>query len=168
MTDPVADLLRSSREHLAQRLGRPLPAPHPGSAVPLTEAEARHLQGEGESLYWNDLEWEGITDEESLDSGPLAELTFPGFLAFVRGLLLEEVMPDSQAPADPRPEAVEALLGFLAGRVVRLRAGGEGGEGSSPQLELRLAERLIELVLALLHRIPAAELEGRGAGAHPD
>ena len=53
---------------------------------------AGFLREEAEDLYWNELEWEHITDEEALEEGPLTTLTFPGFLAYVRGLLLREVM----------------------------------------------------------------------------
>ena len=170
MTDAPEDILQDARARLARILGSPLSAPLPGAGAPLTPSEARYLQEEGESLYWNELEWEHITDEEQLDGGPLAELTFPGFLAYVRGLLLNEVMPDAQAPAEPRPEAVEGLLRFLAGRVIELE-GGEGGiqepEADRVSMELVLTRRLVDLLLGLLHRIPRdaldhADLESSG------
>jgi hypothetical protein len=161
MTQSAEDLLQSARARLARVLGAPLPSPRPGAGAPLTGAEAAYLQEEGESLYWNELEWEHITDEEQLDGGPLAELTFPGFLAYVRGLLLDEVMPDAQAPAEPRPEAVEGLLLFLAGQVLDLQesAGGEGPEAERVEVEIALTRRLLDLVLALLHRIPREALD---------
>lgn len=161
MTESAEDLLQSARARLARVLGAPLPSPRPGAGAPLTEAEAAYLQEEGESLYWNELEWEHITDEEQLDGGPLAELTFPGFLAYVRGLLLDEVMPDAQAPAEPRPEAVEGLLRFLAGQVMDLQesAGGTGPEAERVEVEVALTRRLLDLVLALLHRIPREALD---------
>ncbi|NIP78683.1 MAG: hypothetical protein GWM90_05545, partial [Gemmatimonadetes bacterium] len=61
-----------------------------------------------------------MTGEEGLADSGLVELTFPGFLAFVEGLLLREVMPDSLAPARPRPEVVEDILAFLAARTMQL------------------------------------------------
>ena len=79
-----------------------------------------YLKGEALDLYWNELEWEHLTDEEALEEGPLTPLTFPGVLAFVRGLLLHEVMPDSLAPANPRPQVVEDILDFLAGLFVEV------------------------------------------------
>lgn len=151
---------------LARTLGHPLPPPKPGSSVPLTEREARFLQEEGENLYWNELEWEHITDEERLDDGPLAELTFPGFLAYVRGLLLDEVMPDALSPPEPRPEAVEGLLRFLAARVAELEAVDPGGaEGSRARTEALLTRRLLDLVLALLHGVPRELLDAPETGA---
>jgi len=167
MTDPAEDILQDARARLARILGSPLPAPLPGAGAPLTPSEARYLQEEGESLYWNELEWEHITDEEQLDGGPLAELTFPGLLAYVRGLLLNEVMPDSQALAEPRPEAVEGLLRFLALRILDLEGGGRGvhePEAERVSVDLALTRRLVDLLLGLLHRIPGEALDRSDAG----
>jgi hypothetical protein len=107
-----------------------------------------------EELYWNELEWEKITGEEKLDEEFLTEMAFPGFLAFVRGLLLSETMPDSLAPPRPSPEVVQDILGFLAARVVELdeKAGLEEGEDKDhTEIELEMTNRLIDLVLYLLH-----------------
>ncbi|MEE8146174.1 MAG: hypothetical protein V3T24_01100, partial [Longimicrobiales bacterium] len=93
------------------------------------------------------------------------ELTFAGFLAFVRGLLLAEVMPDSLAPANPRPEAVLDLLVFLAGRVVELEEERDDPAAEDPERsagELLLTDRLIDLVLCQLHGIDPADVEGPG------
>jgi hypothetical protein len=171
MTDRVSTLLGGRRERLERLLARALEAPHTGPRSPLTEKVRTFLREEAEDLYWNELEWENITDEESLDSGPLTELAFPGFLAFVRGLLLKEVMPDAKAPASPRPEVVEDVLGFLAERVVELEEG-----LASPQpdgedrlrLELEMTSRLVDLVLYRYHELSPAEVErvesGRRSG----
>ena len=126
-----------------------------------------HLLSEAEDLYWNELEWENITDEEALETGPLAELAFPGFLAFVRGLLLTQVMPEALAPADPRPEAVADILGFLAVRVVELEDGlaeAEGDEAEEFRSELRLTSQLIDLVLYRYHGLTGPEVELVDAG----
>ncbi len=167
MDDRADALLAARRERLSELLGRDLPPATPGHGTPLTGAEADHLQEEGENLYWNELEWENLTDEESLDDGPLVPLTFPGFLAYVRGLLLDEVMPDALAPASPRPEAVERLLHFLARRVLELEAaqGGEGSESDRARQELELTSGLLDLVLGLLHGVPPEALDAPGAGA---
>jgi hypothetical protein len=107
--------LRQRRARLSRLIQRPL-SPPPASG----DLEAEHrsfLREEAEELYWNELSWEQVTEEEGLADSGLVELTFPGFLAFVEGLLLREVMPDSLAPASPRPEVVEDILLFLAARV---------------------------------------------------
>ncbi len=132
MTDRASTLLGGRRERLERVLRRPLGPPMTGPSGPLSDENREYLKGEALDLYWNELEWEHITDEEALEEGPLTTLTFPGFLAFVRGLLLQEVMPDSLSPANPRPQVVEDLLAFLADRVIELE------DGPSPRTTRRM------------------------------
>jgi hypothetical protein len=105
-----------------------------------------------------------------MDGEPLVPQVFPGFLAFVRGLLLEQVMPDSLAPAEPRPEVVERLLHFLADRVLELEeelGEDEGGESERLRGELTATDGLLHLVLYLIHGLGEQEIESveaRGAG----
>jgi hypothetical protein len=162
MTDRVSTLLGGRRERLERALGRTLGQPPTGPRVSLPEKTRHFLREEAEDLYWNELEWEHITEEEALEEGSLTELAFPGFLAFVRGLLLTEVMPDAKAPAAPRPEVVEDILGFLAGRVVELEDGlaAEDGEARDRmRLELGMTSRLVDLVLYLFHRLEPSDIE---------
>ncbi|HEX9885970.1 MAG TPA: hypothetical protein VGA70_05755 [Longimicrobiales bacterium] len=145
---------------MTRLLGRRLRAPV-GADTPLGDRVRDHLLGEARDLYVNELEWEYLTDEESMDSGALVELTFPGFLAFVRGLLLNEVMPDALAPAEPRPQVVEDVLGYLATRVVELEervAAGHAEDADRLTRELSLASRLIDHVLYRLHGLTAEEM----------
>ena len=135
MTDRAGTLIGGRRERMERLLERTLGPPMVGPSGPLTAETREYLQGEAVDLYWNELEWEHITDEEALEEGRLTSLTFPGFLAFVRGLLLHEVMPDSLSPANPRPQVVVDILGFLAERVVEL-------EETNPRLQQREALRL--------------------------
>jgi hypothetical protein len=170
MTDRAGTLLGGRRERLERLLGRALSAPKMGPQAVLEPNVRSHLLEEAEDLYWNELEWENITDEEAIEGGPLAELAFPGFMAYVRGLLLTEVMPDALAPASPRPEVVEDILAFLAARVVELEDGltdPDESEGESMRAELRLTNRLIDLVLYRYHGLTSedvdtVEAEGRG------
>ncbi len=154
--DAIAQLLEERRERLITSTGRPLRIPESDTRVPLTPDRRRHLFEEAVELYWNDLEWENVTEEERMEGGPLPELTFPGFLAYVRGLLLTLVQPDSLAPASPRPEVVEDLMVFLAGRLVDLeeevREAG-GGEGDEAALEYRMTDGLLDRVLMTFHGI---------------
>jgi hypothetical protein len=81
-------------------------------------------------------------------------MAFPGFLAFVRGLLLSETMPDSLAPPRPSPEVVQDILTFLVNRVVELDEQSSSVEGEDRDhrvVELKMTSRLIDLVLYLLH-----------------
>ena len=162
MTDRVGTLLGGRRERLERLLGRALSAPKTGPRGPLTPEVRSFLLEEAEDLYWNELEWENITDEEALDGGPLAQLAFPGLLAFVRGLLLTEVMPDALAPASPRPEVVEDLMTFLGARVVELEDGladPDMSEEENMRSELELTSRLIDLVLYRYHELGAEDVE---------
>ena len=158
--DRIETLIGGRRERIARALGRKLTRPEaPADNTPLDEESREHLLEDGRDLYWNELEWEHLTAEEATAEGPLAPLVFTGVLAYVRGLLLEETMPDALAEAEPRPEVVEQLLRFLARRVLELEeeiaAGGE--EPDRLRLELRVTDHLVDLVLYDLHGLSKAE-----------
>jgi hypothetical protein len=155
-SDAIQVLLQDRRERLVLSTGRPLALPQRDEAVPLTPERRRYLFEEATELYWNDLAWENITEEERMEGGSIPELTFPGFLAYVRGLLLTEVRPDSLAPASPRPEVVEDLLGFLAGRLGDLQEAvleADPMEGDEAALEYRMTDGLLDRVLMFYHGI---------------
>ncbi len=116
----------------------------------MPEERRRFLVEEAQELYWNELAWESLTAEEREGGSELVELTFPGFLTFIDGLLLSEVMPDSPKPASPRPQIVEDVLLFLAERCIE-RAGTTDPE---EVFERQATERLFDLVLYRLHLIP--------------
>ena len=79
---------------------------------------SRFLREEAEELYWNELAWEKLTGDDPRARDGMAEFAFPGFLAFIDGLLLRDTSADSPVPASPRPEVVEDVLVFLAERCV--------------------------------------------------
>ena len=163
MNDRATTLLEGRREKMERALGRPLAVPEPASGAELSESERDHLREAATDLYLNELAWENITEEEQVEGEPLAELAFPGFLAFIQGLLLERVMPDSLAPANPRPEIAEDVVKFLAERVVALQDEmGGGGEGDAEQeaRDLALTDRLLDVVLFRLHGVDPADAEG--------
>ncbi len=163
MNDRARTLLEGRREKMERALGRPLAVPEPASGAELSESERDHLREAATDLYLNELAWENITEEEQVEGEPLAELAFPGFLAFIQGLLLERVMPDSLAPANPRPEIAEDVVKFLAERVVALQDEmGGGGEGDAEQeaRDLALTDRLLDVVLFRLHGVDPADAEG--------
>jgi hypothetical protein len=147
------EYLKRRRKRLARLLQRPLAPPPPSGDLP--EDRRRFLLEEAQELYWNELSWEQITEEEGLADSGLVEFTFPGFLAFIEGLLLREVMPDSLAPARPRPEVVEDILEFLAVRCVQVRE----SDGPDDRMERDVATRLIDLVLYRQHGIDVEEVE---------
>jgi hypothetical protein len=170
MTDRAGTLIGGRRERMERVLERAMEAPTVESDDPITDEARRYLMGEAEDLYWNELEWEHITDEEALDEGPITELTFPGLLAFVRGLLLEEVMPDSLSPANPRPQVVVDVLGFLANRAVELEDGlaepDDAGDVKRLGAELEMTSGLMDRVLYLYHGLSADDIERVEAETH--
>jgi hypothetical protein len=160
MLERANTLIVGRREQLTRVLGRRLPAP--AAAPPAaTEQVRRHLLEEAEELYWNEMAWEHITGEEGLGDGALLEMAFPGFLAFVRALLLQEVMPDAKGPAQPRPEVVEDLLLFLGERVVALEEELAGDPDERERLlgELAMTSRLLNGVLYNFHGLSPADVE---------
>lgn len=167
-------ILAERRERLARRLGRPLHLPDRGATTPPTDATRRHLLEEARELYWNELEWENLMDEEGVEVGAgghgekMTELAFPGFLAFTRGLLLTEAPEDALAQHEPRPEVVEEILQFLAARVAEL--GETAEEEAEADRARRQAERdmtlnLVDLVLVQLYDLPLSELDQDSASA---
>lgn len=170
MNDRIATLIQGRRERMTRVLGRPLAQPQ-ADASPLADDAREHLLGEARDLYWNELEWENLMEEEAVDVGePLIELMFPGLLAFVRGLLLTRVMDDALAPARPRPVVVEDLLRFLAGRVVELEEkldGEPGEEAERLQGELGMTDRLVDLVLYLYHGLTEDDVERLETAGRP-
>lgn len=151
--DRGREFLKRRRTRLARLIQRPLVPPPPSGNL---AAESRKfLLEEAQELYWNELSWEQITEEEDLAGSGLVEFTFPGFLAFVEGLLLREVMPDSRAPATPRPEVVEDIMLFLATRCMEI---GEPSDDEA-RMEREVTVRLIDLVLYRQHGIDVEEVE---------
>ena len=162
MTGRAKTLLTGRREHMERILDRKLESPTAGADQPIPEETREYLLSEAEDLYWNELEWEYITDEEALEEGPIAELIFPGLLAYVRGLLLSKVMPDSLSPANPRPQVVSELLGFLAGRIIELEDGlaeTDVPEVERLQAELVMTDGVVDRVLFLYHALAEADVE---------
>lgn len=152
-SEPPERFLSRRRARLERLLARPVERPE-GSA--LAPQRRSFLREEAEELYWNELSWEKLTAEELARGSIVVELAFPGFLAFIDGLLLREAGPDSPVPASPRPEVVEDVLLFLSGRCVDLEAGDDEEEGA---MERELTLRLMDLVLYRLHGLDGEDVE---------
>jgi len=147
------------RNRIFHLLGR-APEPVGNGAVLLQPDRLAYLRKEAEELYWNELVWEELTDEEAITGGHLTEMVFPAFLAFVDGLLVDRVPEDSLAPAFPHPDAVEEILNFLGERYAEASADLESGCDSQKVVWARLmARQLIDLVLCRLYRLSPAERE---------
>jgi len=162
MSERAATLLKGRRERMERALGRPLGTPSAGADEPISDETRSYLFGEAQDLYWNEIEWEHITDEEARDAGNLPELTFSGMLAYVRGLLLSEVMPDSLSPASPRPQVVSDVLDFVASRLVALQdelADPDKTDRERLQSEMEMTSGLIDRVLYLYHGLDVGDVE---------
>ncbi len=150
MTDRASTLLDGRVKTMEEKLGRLLEPAEPKDGYPLPEHERGFLLEAAQDLYWNEMAWEYLTDEERVGDGRLTVLVFPGFLALVRGLLLRETLPDALAPAIPRPEVVQDILRFLSERLVDLEeklAAADEDRRERCACELRMTDRLIDLVL---------------------
>jgi hypothetical protein len=147
------------RARIREALGRPL-VPVGADAEPMADEQLDFARREAEELYWNELSWEELTQEESMPGGPLTEMVFPGFLAFIEGLLVDAVPADALAPPRPHPDAVEEILAFLGERYAEATAGIEAGADSQKLVIARaMTGRLVDLVLLRLYRVTPAEQE---------
>lgn len=147
------------RARVFDAIDRPL-KPAGAGAEPLAAERVEFLLREAEDLFWNELSWEELTDEEEIEGGHLTELVFPGFLAFVEGLLVERVPADAKAPARPHPDVVEEILRFLGERFAAFSAELEQGADSQRLVWARaMTARLVDLVLYRLYRLTPEELE---------
>ncbi|MEZ4415016.1 MAG: hypothetical protein R3E10_04620 [Gemmatimonadota bacterium] len=160
ITPDARRLVEERRARLESAIGKKLPETVAGDGAAESK-ERQYLREEALDLYWNELEWENLTEEEHLEGGPLPQLTFPGFLAFVRGLLLKKALPTAKAEAQPRPEVVEDLVAFLAGRVLELDAelkSGEADDAERTRAERAMTSQLLDVVLQTLHEIDPGDL----------
>ena len=148
------------RARICRLLGH-TPEPVGLGAPPLSAELLAHMRSEAEELYWNELVWEELTDEEAVTGGGhMTEMVFPGFLAFVDGLLLEDVPVASSHVAVPHPDAVEEILTFLGERHAEASAELEAGADSQNVVWARVMTRhLIDLTLFRLYRLGRADQE---------
>jgi hypothetical protein len=147
------------RARMCRLLGR-VPERVGNGSAPLPPERLAYLRREAEDLYWNELVWEELTDEEAVAGGHLTEMVFPGLLAFVDGLLVEPPDSGSQPPCCPHPDAVEEVLTFLGERYAEYTLDLESGIDSQKVVWARLmTHHLVDLVLARLYRLDRAEQE---------
>ena len=147
------------RARLCSVLGR-APLPAGVGCEPLDADRLGFFRREAEELYWNELVWEELTAEEAITGGHLTELVFPGFLAFIEGVLNDRTPPGSPVPAQPHPDAVEEILTFLGERWAEATAELEAGADSQKVVWARaMTAHLVDLVLYRLYRLPPAEQE---------
>lgn len=159
-TGAAQAFVEARRSRLCHVLGRD-PEVDRTAAEVLSPDRLAFFRNEAEDLYWNELVWEELTDEEAITgAGHMTEMVFPGFLAFIGGLLNERAPADSLVPAKPHPDAVEEILLFLGERYVAAGAELEAGADSQKLVWARAMTRdLVDLVLYRLYRLPPLDVE---------
>ncbi len=141
---------------VAELLGRALPPHPPAERTP--EEQHRHLLEEAQQLYENELSWEEETGEESMESGAVVSLVFPGTLALVDALVTSHD-PSERGEGGPHRDVVASFLGWLADRLLKLRSGGLHSSATIRAKEADLTDRLIDLVLHRYCQLSQSEIE---------
>ena len=127
---------------------------------PTALAARRHLFEEACELYWNELNWEQLTNEEVVGEGELTEMVFPGLLALVDAWLPRSDNGEPDRDREYRDVAHDFLL-WLASRLVELRVQRpeDGAERETIQREIQVTDELIDLVSFRLYCISDGEIE---------
>lgn len=125
-----------------------------------TPPDARtHLFEEACELYWNEMSWEQITEEELTDSGELTEMVFPALLTLVDALLPRNANGEPDRSREHRDVAHDFLC-WIAARLVELRARREESPEDRAQTrrETTITDELIDLVTFRLYLITEEEI----------
>lgn len=152
---PRAEIERRLRK-IEQAIDGQLPPHPPAERTP--ERGHQHLLEEAQELYRNELAWEEETGEESMDSGFVVALVFPGTLALIDALVTSHPATE-QGEGGPHRDVVLSFLDWLADRLFRLRAGEGGVSGMDRAKQVDLTDRLIDLVIYRYCSLDASEVE---------
>ena len=127
---------------------------------PTAPAARRHLFEEACELYWNELNWEQLTNEELVGEGELTEMVFPGLLALVDAWLPRAENGEPDRDREHRDVAHDFLL-WLASRLVELRIQRpeDGAYRARIAREVQVTDDLIDLVSFRLYCISEGEIE---------
>jgi hypothetical protein len=119
----------------------------------------RHLFEEACELYWNELNWEQISDEELVGDGELTEMVFPGLLSLVSALLPKAPNGEPDRDREHRDVAHDFLL-WLAARLVELRNARSDGDRDVVHIRRQTAvtDELIDLVSFQLYSLSDDEI----------
>lgn len=119
---------------------------------PTAPASRRHLFEEACDLYWNELNWEQLTDEERISGGELTEMVFPGLLALVDALLPKAENGEPDRDREHRDVAHDFLL-WLAARLVELRTTRPEDAEDRDRIvaEIQVTDDLVDLVSCRLY-----------------
>ncbi|MFQ5680059.1 MAG: hypothetical protein ACE5HP_11450 [Gemmatimonadota bacterium] len=150
----LEERLRGLRKAVGRHLG-----PVDVVVRPAKPSVRRHLFEEACELYWNELRWEEISDEERVGDWELTEMIFPGLLALVDALLPKGPTGAPDRSREHRDVARDFLL-WLAGRLVELKnkRPEDNGDRSSLRRELEITDELIDLILFRLYSLTREEV----------
>jgi hypothetical protein len=150
----VTERIRGLRKALGRRLT-------PGDLVlrPSPPEVRKHLFEEACELYWNELSWEEITDEELVGDGELTEMVFPGLLALIDAFLPRAANGEPDRDREHRDVAHD-FLNWLAARLVELRSSQPDSDGDRERIrrEKAVTDELIDLVAFRLCSLSSDEI----------
>jgi hypothetical protein len=151
--------VQARRARIAERVGRGV-EPLPAEGERLSVDRMNFLVREAEELYWNELGWEELTDEERVVGGHLTELVFPGLLAFVDALIQRPADRSGEGRRATHPEVVEQILLFLADQYTTATAElGRGADSERLVWARSMTSHLIDLVMYRLYGLTDEERE---------
>jgi hypothetical protein len=127
---------------------------------PTAPAARQHLFEEACELYWNELNWEQLTDEELVAEGEFTEMVFPGLLALVDAWLPRSENGEPDRDRERRDVAHDFLI-WLAARLVELRIGKpeDAADRSRIQRTIQVTDELIDLVSYRLYCLTDGDIE---------
>lgn len=128
---------------------------------PTAPPARRHLFEEARELYWNELNWEQLTDEELHEDGELTEMVFPGLLTLIDALLPTGPNGEPDRDREHRDVAHDFVM-WLARRILELRSSKPEDDADRKRLqrEERITDDLLDLVVYRLYSLTHAEMEG--------
>ena len=120
----------------------------------------RHLFEEACELYWNEMSWEEITEEELIGDEELTEMIFPGLLALIDAFLPKAPNGEPDRDREHR-EVVHDFLDWLAARLVALREARPSAEDARARnlRQKNVTDALIDLIAFRVCALTSDEIE---------
>jgi hypothetical protein len=162
LSDALALAARTLVHERVRALGRLVDRElDPGDVVlrPTAVESRKHLFEEACELYWNEMNWEQITDEELTDGDELTEMIFPGLLTLIDALLPRGANGEPDRSREHRDVAHD-FLRWLGARLVELRTRRDEDQEDRKQTrrEAQITDDLVDLVIYRLYSITDEEI----------
>ena len=138
----VQERIRGIQKAVGRRVG-------PGDIV-LSRASPevhKHLFEGACELYWNELSWEALTEEELVGDEEFTEMVFPGLLTLIDAFLPRSANGEPDRDRERR-DVVHDFLEWLAARLVQLRGASSESEDERESIrrEKKVTDDLIDLI----------------------